>query len=316
MIAVHPKSGSLASGALWLDLLDPTDDERARVEKATGLRPPTRAQLSEIESSSRLRIEGGTLFLSTPFLSEGEGEGRPATLTPVGFVLSPKQLLTVRFESLSPFDSVATSCEAAQAVTAEEIFLRLLEAVVDQSADRLEAAASELESISRSTFRSDQPGERRRLRSNRAQREALGRIGQMGERVSKLRDSLVGLGRIAGFVVETSAGQLSPASLGRLSAVRGDLASLNDYQGHLLGKVQFLLDATLGFISIDQNDIVKALTIGSVVGIPPVLVAGIYGMNFKLMPEYGWTLGYPYALALMLVTGLLPLVWFKWRGWM
>ena len=314
MIEVHPKSGSLASGAVWLDLLDPSDDERVRVEKATGLRPPTRAQLSEIESSSRLRTEGGTLFLSTPFLAEGEG--RLATLTPVGFVLSPQQLLTVRFERLSPFDSVATSCEAAQAVTAEEIFLRLLEVVVDQSADRLEAAASELESISRSTFRGEQAGERRRLRSNRAQREALGRIGEMGERVSKLRDSLVGLGRIAGFVVETSGGKLSPASLGRLNAVRGDLASLNDYQGHLLGKVQFLLDATLGFISIDQNDIVKALTIGSVVGIPPVLVAGIYGMNFKLMPEYGWTLGYPYALALMLVTGLLPLAWFKWRGWM
>ncbi len=149
------------------------------------------------------------------------------------------------------------------------------------------------------------------MRSNQAQRSALGRIGEWG-RVSKLRDSLLGLGRIAGFVIETSGRQLSPASLGRLNAVRADLASLNDYQGHLLGKVQFLLDATLGFINIDQNDIVKALTIASVVGIPPVLVAGIYGMNFKLMPEYGWTLGYPYALGLMLVTGLLPLIWFKW----
>jgi magnesium transporter len=237
-------------------------------------------------------------------------------LSPVGFVLSPKLLMTVRFARLAAFDAVAASCDPVDRFTAEEIFLRLLETVVDQSADRLEAAASELEGISHSTFRDESPGRARRLRSNQAQRSALGRIGEMGERVSKLRDSLLGLGRIAGFVIEASGRQLSPSSLGRLNAVRADLSSLNDYQGHLLGKVQFLLDATLGFISIDQNDIVKALTIGSVVGIPPVLVAGIYGMNFKLMPEYGWTLGYPYALALMLVTGLLPLIWFKWRGWM
>ncbi len=314
MMAVHPRSSSLDSGSVWIDLVDPGEEERAQVEKATGLRPPTRAELSEIETSSRLRVEAGTLILSTPFLAEEEG--RPAALTPVGFVLSPKQLVTVRFDALASFDKVASSCETAKGFTAEEVFLRLLEAVVDQSADRLEAVAAELESISRSTFRSDQAGERRRLRSNRAQRSALGRIGEMGERVSKLRDSLLGLGRIAGFVIETAGARLSPPSLGRLNAVRGDLASLNDYQGHLLGKVQFLLDATLGFINIDQNDIVKALTIASVVGIPPVLVAGIYGMNFKLMPEYGWTLGYPYALGLMLVTGLLPLVWFKWRGWM
>ncbi len=314
MISVHPRSGTLEAGAVWIDLLEPGDDERTRVEQASGLRAPTRAELSEIESSSRLQFEEGTLTLSTPLFADAEGGH--ATLTPVGFVLSSKLLLTVRFAPLAAFDAVAASCDPVNRFTAEEIFLRLLETVIDQSADRLEAAASELESISRATFRLEPAGGRRRMRSNQAQRSALGRIGEMGERVSKLRDSLVGFGRIAGFVIETSGRQLSPASLGRLNAVRADLASLNDYQGHLLGKVQFLLDATLGFINIDQNDIVKALTIASVVGIPPVLVAGIYGMNFKLMPEYGWTLGYPYALGLMLVTGLLPLIWFKWRGWM
>ena len=101
-----------------------------------------------------------------------------------------------------------------------------------------------------------------------------------------------------------------------LPDISADITSLNDYQQHLSGKVQFLLDATLGFISIEQNDVVKALTIVSVVGVPPVLVAGIYGMNFQRMPELHWVFGYPFALLLMLVTGLLPLAWFKWRGWM
>ena len=101
-----------------------------------------------------------------------------------------------------------------------------------------------------------------------------------------------------------------------MKAIRADIASLTEYQSHLSGKAQFLLDATLGFINIEQNEIVKTLTITSVVGIPPVLVAGIYGMNFHVMPELSWPLGYPMAMALIVVSGLLPLVWFKRRGWM
>jgi magnesium transporter len=314
MITVHPKASGLGPRAVWIDLLDPTEAERSEVERATGLRAPTRAALSEIESSSRLRTEDGVLYLSTPFLALGDG--CLAALTPVGLVLTPAALLTVRFEELPAFRAVSTSCEVAAHLTAEEVFLRILEVVVDQSADRLEEAAASLEAISHATFRAERSGWGRRLNSNKLQRAALRSVGEMGERVSKIRDSLLGLGRIAGFVAETADARFVPDGHGRLAAVRADLASLNDYQGHLLGKVQFLLDATLGFINIEQNDIVKALTIASVVGVPPVLVAGIYGMNFKFMPEYGWSLGYPYALGLMLVTGLLPLAWFKWRGWM
>jgi magnesium transporter len=102
----------------------------------------------------------------------------------------------------------------------------------------------------------------------------------------------------------------------RLKAIRADVASLTDYQAHLSAKVQFLLDATLGFINIEQNEIVKTLTIASVVGIPPVLIAGIYGMNFRVMPELHWSFGYPLALALIAVSGLLPVWWFRRRGWM
>jgi magnesium transporter len=104
-------------------------------------------------------------------------------------------------------------------------------------------------------------------------------------------------------------------SVTRLKAIRSDVASLTDYEAHLSSKIQFLLDATLGFINIEQNEIVKTLTIASVVGIPPVLIAGIYGMNFKVMPELAWPWGYPFAPALIVVTALLPLIWFKRRGW-
>ena len=94
-----------------------------------------------------------------------------------------------------------------------------------------------------------------------------------------------------------------------------DVRSLNEYEGHLNTKIQFLLNAALGFLTTEQNNLFKVLTIASVVGIPPVLVAGIYGMNFHFMPELNWAFGYPFGLALILISGVLPLLWFKWRGW-
>jgi magnesium transporter len=138
----------------------------------------------------------------------------------------------------------------------------------------------------------------------------------MGDALSHVRDTLLGFGRIATFVHENNTtARLTDVEGARLEAVRADIASLNDYQAHLTAKVQFLLDATLGFINIEQNDVVKVLTVASVAGVPPVLIAGIYGMNFKRIPEFEWRFGYVYALVLIAVSVLIPLAWFKWRRW-
>ena len=139
-------------------------------------------------------------------------------------------------------------------------------------------------------------------------------VGQTGEHLSRIRESLLGLGRIAGFAAET-AGWLSADSQSRLKTVGHDLTSLSDYENHLSGKTQFLLDAILGFINTQQNDIFKVLTIVSVVGVPPTLIASIYGMNFHDIPEYGWKYGYPYGLVLIGLSIIVPILWFKWRKW-
>ena len=130
----------------------------------------------------------------------------------------------------------------------------------------------------------------------------------------KIRDSLHGLGRIVPYVASL-ADWLPPEVKPRLDITRQDVASLSDYDEHIANKVQLLLDATLGLINVEQNNIIKVLTIVSVVGIPPTLIASMYGMNFKGMPEYDWVWGYPYALAMIALSAVLPLVWFKWRGW-
>ena len=129
------------------------------------------------------------------------------------------------------------------------------------------------------------------------------------------RDVFLGIGRIAPFVLGLRHEWIVPEFENRLNSVCKDVASLNDYEVHLSTKVQFLLDAVLGFITIEQNDLFQVLTIVSVVGIPPTLMAGIYGMNFKFMPELNWAWGYPFGLAIIALSALIPLVWFKWRGW-
>ena len=301
-------NADLASAA-WIDLREPTAGELARVQDATGLRIPNQDEISEIEVSSRLAFENGAYSDTTPLVAPSD-DGQLG-LIPVGFVLSARVLLTIRFGPLPSFDAAHEAFAAQQARTAEEAFLRILEIVVDRSADKLERGGAVCDELSRGAFRSSRPSS-----PSSDLRSTLSRVGGVADHMSRLRDALLGLGRIAAYVMESGVEGAPPVNAARIKAIRADIASLTDYEAHLSGKVQFLLDATLGFINIEQNEIVKTLTIASVVGIPPVLVAGIYGMNFRVMPELTWTLGYPFAVGLILLSALVPLLWFKLRGWM
>lgn len=318
MLQTFPDLGHGGSGApgagVWIDLVNPSETEIEFVESSTGFRAPHRDALEEIESSSRNYVENGALYLSAPLIARAstpEGE-----ITPVGFVFAPHVLITVRFAELKAFDGAAEQARGMAGLSSAEALVRLLEQIVDRAADLLEHAGAELDRLSYTAFHAQGNRTRNVNEANSKLREALRAVGRMGDRTSQIRDTLLGLGRITAFTAEAGAGQLNPDLQHRLAAVRADVASLNDYQAHLANKVQFLLDATLGFINIEQNDIVKVLTIASIVGVPPVLVAGIYGMNFKVLPELSWAWGYPYSLALMVLSALIPLAWFKWRGWM
>jgi magnesium transporter len=313
MLTIHPASAPTLSEGVWLELLDPSDDERRQVEQATQLRLPTKADLDEIESSSRVFTEGDVAYLSTPVLTTTDC--MKGGVTSIGFVLSASKLVTLGFAPVTAFASVAKRLGSAGAVSARSTFFMLLEEIVEDMADALEHASAELESVSRAAFHVDPPQKHRSAHTGDKLRATLRKLGRMADGLSHVRDSLLGLGRIATFAHDR--GHSSDAEdLARCHAIQGDLASLSDYQGQLLNKVQLLLDATLGFINIEQNDVVKTLTIVSVVGVPPVVIAGVYGMNFQHMPELSWTFGYPLALGLMVVSALLPLVWFKWRGWL
>jgi magnesium transporter len=195
------------------------------------------------------------------------------------------------------------------------VFTSILEAMVDRGADVMEHLGASADDLSRSVFKGGLVRSKRPVRSSRRMREALESVGALADRLAKARDVLLNVGRIASFAGDIGSEWITPASKKRLDAVSKDVASLSDYESRLSDKIQLLLDAVLGFINIQQNDLFKILTIVSVVGVPPTILVGVWGMNFKAMPELNWTLGYPLALIAIIASGVLPLLWFKRRGW-
>jgi len=195
-----------------------------------------------------------------------------------------------------------------------ETFAALVDGMLELSADVIEQIAAELDGVSRAVF--SRLGKQKHVtQSNDELRRVLIGVGTAGERLSRIRDSVLGLQRIVPFVAGTEQDWIPANIRARLKTTQNDLSSLTEYETHLSNKVQFLLDAVLGFINTKQNDIFQVLTVISIVGIPPTLVASIYGMNFKNMPELSWAWGYPYGLVLILLSAILPIVWFKWRRW-
>jgi magnesium transporter len=302
----------------WIDAFRPNRMETAFLERILGIETPTIESLSSIETSSRLYVENDRIFLSMSMVYKDVGG--MAETTPFGFVLSENLLLTVRFHPIRACDhvhdkAIHTNRRPASGVNA---FVSLLEFFIDHVADQLEGLNGELDRLSHDIFGGK--GARgvsgqRGGGGNKDLRLIMRRIGRSGDLTSKLDDALLGMGRIIPFVVSEGAAWLSADLISKLKSMQRDITSLNDYETHQNNKLQFLLDATLGLTNIEQNNIFRILTVVSVVGIPPTLMASIYGMNFKNMPELEWHYGYAYGLGVIAISALIPIIWFKVRGW-
>ncbi|MEO5868026.1 MAG: CorA family divalent cation transporter [Sphingomonas sp.] len=304
--------GAELKGCRWIDLVDPTDEEVKTVASAFGIDVPTLADLEKIEATSRLRMVGKTLYMSAPLLSGTDTD--LWVVAPVGFILTATVCITVRFVALAAFDAVAKDIASRADIAPAEILTRLLEEIVDRAADHLERGSAVINDTSQAIF-FDQPKQRQLSKNTTLLHQAMRSIGRVSDRTSRVRYTFLSIGRMATFVIDRCTPKIEPPIRERLEAVKHDIASLDEFEASLSARIQMLQDAAAGFISIEQNDVVKVLTVVSVVGVPPVLVVGIYGMNFKHMPELAWLWGYPYALALCLASIILPLLWFKWRGW-
>lgn len=300
----------------WIDAFDPSEAERIVLKDAMGARVPALADLQEIESSSRLSSEGSTLIMSLPATIRDDA-GYPRS-TPVGFVLNRDRLTTIRYAHLPSFESLARQLVDKRELSEGGLgaMLNILEAIVDQLADVLERVGIDLDGMSRQVFAvSIAAGKTRPRRANDELSDMLKKIGGNGDLISKVSESLLGLSRMVPFLGSKLGTVATPDFKTRLDTLTHDAQSLREYEEHLSGKTQFLLDTLLGLANIQQNNVFRILTVVSVVGIPPTFFASMYGMNFKNMPEYDWHYGYEYGLTLIFLSGLIPAVWFKVKGW-
>ncbi|QBR70813.1 magnesium transporter CorA [Beijerinckiaceae bacterium] len=315
-ISVETDAKTIPPEVNWIDALRPDAREINFLERTLGIELPTLEELSEIQTSRRLRSEGNRLFLSIPMVYRKDGF-TPA-VTPLGLILSKDILVTVRFKPLKAFDEVM-DCISRHPLPAggPGALIALLEVIIDHVADLLEGVGGDLDRLSDEIFSANNTngrGHKPREDGDKL-RFVLKKVGRFGELTSKIEDFLLGMGRILPYALTNAASYLEADVRAKLKGLQRDIASINDYETHLTNKIQFLLDAILGLTNIDQNNIFRILTVVSVVGIPPTFFASMYGMNFKFMPEYDWTYGYPYALCLIAASALIPIVWFKWRGW-
>ncbi len=306
---LQASQNDLAS-AIWIDLVEPTREEEALVKKLLGHGVPTREEMSEIEISSRLYLEDGGAFMTAILPAHADGD--EPHMAPVSFVLTHNRLVTIRYHEPRAFRSFPPRAErtAMHLPDGEAILIALLEAIVDRLADILERVAREIDGVSRATFRGNGKG-------NRDIRSLLEEIGRKGDVTSNIRDSLLTLERLVGFLgIVPAQRKASKENRERVKTLSRDVRSLLDHSGFMAQKVTFLLDATLGMINIEQNAIIKIFSVAAVIFLPPTLVASIYGMNFEHMPELDWLLGYPFAIGVMILSAILPNLYFKHRGWL
>ncbi|HEY0567334.1 MAG TPA: magnesium transporter CorA family protein [Xanthobacteraceae bacterium] len=323
MLSVYvPRGKSLARVALesgvaipddsvWIDLVSPSIEEDKSVERHIGVAVPTREEMQEIEVSSRLYVENGARYMTATLMCHADTPS--PVITPVTFILSGHRLITVRYDEPRPFllvsNKLARLCP--NNITGEMIMMDLLDAVIDRAADILEKASADIDQVSHDIF------EPREKRASRTYNVIMRIIGRKGDLTSKVRESLVSIGRLLLFIANETEGMRWPKDARlQLQSMQRDVQSLSDHATYLSNKITFLLDAMLGVVSIEQNNIIKIFSVAAVVLMPPTLVASIYGMNFKHMPELDWHLGYPSALVLMLVAAVLPYLFFKWRKWL
>ena len=297
---------------VWFDLFDPTEAEEKALESVIGLDVPTRDEMVEIEDSSRLYLDRGALYM-TATLPTKAATGHPVPV-PVTFVLVGKRLVTVRYDEARAFQSFPERAERLDlgCTDGRSVLMALLDAIVERLADILEAVGRDVEVLSREIFRRGAGPEDRA----HDYRGVLQGVGQQGDVVSNVLASLVTLERLVAFFTAADPQRDGKEERARLKSLARDTRFLAEHASFLGQKVTFLLDATLGMISIQQNGIIKIFSVAAVIFLPPTLVASIYGMNFRLMPELDWFLGYPMALILMVASAVVSYWVFKIRGWL
>ena len=296
----------LAPDVLWIDLLDPTREEDAAVEAALGLSVPTREEMQELEASSRVYRENGASYLTADIITRGDEE--IPGIEPVTFILTDGPLVTIRYAEPRPFALLLEKLEREPGLcgSGADLFLTLMEVVVDRASDILSKTVTRVEGIGNHIFSGGKTVGFEKL---------ITKLGRAQIANARIEQSLAGLTRVFAFV-GTDERIDSGQDRAHLRSLSRDVESLTAHNQSVAASINFQLSAALGLINIEQSSIIKIFSVAAVAFLPPTLIASIYGMNFDHMPELHWPIGYPLAVAAMLVSAVLPLLWFKHKGWL
>ncbi|ASQ47147.1 magnesium transporter CorA family protein [Legionella clemsonensis] len=304
---------SLIDQAIWLDLIYPTQEEEQIVEHKLGLDIPTREEMLEIELSSRLYKSKEALFMTANMIAQSDTSDPKHEA--ISFVLTKEKLLTIRYIEPLAFKLFFMQLQKSEEnySSAALLLITLLEVTVDRLADILESVGHHLEKLSKIIFHSSTyvPS-----KEKTDYQQIIQKVGVHADLNTNTRESLVTLSRLIAFFSQSASSQLDAEGQIRLTTLSKDINSLSDHASFLSSKINFLLDATLGLINIEQNTIIKIFSVAAVIFLPPTLIASIYGMNFKWMPELDVKWGYWIVLIVMLLSALLPYKFFKYKKWL
>ena len=306
------EQGERRGDIFWIDLLTPDAEELRFAEELSALEMPTKDEMREIEATSRLYCEDGARFMTTTVLSRVETDD--PIIAEITFILKGRIIITIRHTDSYSFRVFSHQLLRTPGTNRDLVFVGLLETLVDRQADVLERFGTDLDALSKKVFGTS----RRRRKSNEEDpdtedlRDALEELGRVGDLITRQRDALVNLLRLITFAGnEDSCTDARESLYTALRSVSRDVNSLAEYASFLSNKINFMLDAVLGLINIEQNDIVKVFTIVSVLFLPPTLVASMYGMNFDWMPFLHSPYGFWIALFCMFMAASLPLIIFR-----
>ena len=304
---------AIPADALWIDLLEPTLEEERLVESHLGIDVPTREEMKEIEASNRLYEDNGGLYMTATVAAKLDTD-QPVS-TAVTFILKGNQLVTNRYLDTKPFKQFVAYAQTHPAACQNSVAILagIVEAVTERIADILERVGTDLDAISANIFARTGSG----TPTSRDLQSMIERIGFSGDLNSKARESLVSLGRLLMFVQQTTVTDMSNEQRNRFRSVSRDVMSLSDHASFLGSKISFLLEATLGLISVEQNNIIKIFSVAAVLFLPPTLIASIYGMNFHLLPELPGRYGnFFFSIGLMIASMGVTYAVFKRKGWL
>jgi magnesium transporter len=311
---IDPKAERIPDDATWIDLEEPTHEEEELVERCIEVNVPTQDEMAEIEPSSRLYETNGALYMTISALT-GVEEEHPTT-APISFVLAGNRLVTVRYVTPKPIRTFENHARRDTDLVKDgpTALVRLLDAIIDRLADEIEHVSGTMEELSREIFQRNQQERRIPVQKLTA---LLTRVGRVQTLLTKIRYSAVTTLRMLSFLAGSNLvhAETQKEIRHHVASLTTDVTSLSEHASYLIDSLTFLLDASLGLISIEQNAAMKLFSWAAIIFLPPTLIAGVYGMNFKHMPELNWLYGYPMALTLILVSAVAPYLYFKKRGW-